>query len=242
MPPALRETLAASAARWSASASQASPRLRVDAGSRIAPPPAETSPWRVMVWAGWIAAAACLALAGIAWLPVSRQANIPTIGGQSLRATPGMSREALFRVRDALIVGQQDAILASWGPLEEPDSTAVSAGGDVIWSTDEQTGVMRITGLASNDPQEFQYQLWIFDEDQKHPIDGGVFDIPTSGGDEVIVAIDPKIAVSKPTMFAVTVEKPGGVVVSDRSRIALLGAEPKRVSECTPKELGGGRD
>jgi anti-sigma-K factor RskA len=241
MPHAVRETLAASASRWTATPDGASPSLRLDAGPRKATPPAETSPLRVMAWTGWIAAAASLTLAGIAWMPMSRQASTPSIGDYAERAMPGMSSAALVRVRDNLIARQGDVILTSWGPLDEPDPTAASAGGDVIWSTDEQTGVMRISGLASNDPQEFQYQLWIFDEGQKHPIDGGVFDIPATGGGEVVVAIDPKIAVSKPTMFAVTVEKPGGVVVSDRSRIALLGAKPKPVADCSPAELGRAR-
>jgi hypothetical protein len=47
-----------------------------------------------------------------------------------------------------------------------------------------------------------------------------VFDV-TSGG-EVIVPIHAKLKVTKPTLFAVTVEKPGGVVVSKRERIVVL--------------------
>ena len=56
---------------------------------------------------------------------------------------------------------------------------------------------------------------------EPHPVDGGVFDVTRNG--EVIIPIDAKIAVSNPTAFAITVEKPGGVVVSDRSRIPLVG-------------------
>ena len=46
------------------------------------------------------------------------------------------------------------------------------------------------------------------------PVDGGVFDVP-AGAAEVIVTIDAKLAIARPTAFAVTLEKPGGVVVSD---------------------------
>ena len=56
-------------------------------------------------------------------------------------------------------------------------------------------------------------------------MDGGVFDIP-AGVDEVIVAIDPKINVKEAFQFAITVEAPGGVVVSKRERIPLLAAVP----------------
>jgi anti-sigma-K factor RskA len=80
---------------------------------------------------------------------------------------------------------------------------------------------MRFVGLAPNDPTQFQYELWIFDKarDQAFPVDGGVFDVTSNG--EVIVAINPKLHVNDLGMFAVTVEKPGGVVVSKRERIVV---------------------
>ena len=39
---------------------------------------------------------------------------------------------------------------------------------------------------------------------------------------EVIIPIDAKLKVSRPHMFAVTVEKPGGVVISEQERIVVL--------------------
>ena len=53
-------------------------------------------------------------------------------------------------------------------------------------------------------------------------MDGGVFDVSADG--EVIVPIDPKLGVVDPTLFAVTIEKPGGVVVSSRERLPLLAS------------------
>jgi anti-sigma-K factor RskA len=83
---------------------------------------------------------------------------------------------------------------------------------------------MRIRGLAANDPTVEQYQLWIFDAERNadHPIDGGVFDVAADG--EVVVPMDPRLPVGRATLFAVTVEKPGGVVVSSRERLPLLAA------------------
>ena len=49
-------------------------------------------------------------------------------------------------------------------------------------------------------------------------------DIP-AGATEVVVPIDAKVAVGEPYLFAITVEPPGGVVVSSRERIALV-AQP----------------
>ena len=82
---------------------------------------------------------------------------------------------------------------------------------------------MRFAGLAKNDQAKSQYQLWIFDanQDARYPIDGGVFDVDTETGD-VIVPIQAKIRVMDPTMFAITVEKPGGVVVYDRQQLLLI--------------------
>ena len=114
-----------------------------------------------------------------------------------------------------------DAVELAWAATGDP--AGPEASGDVVWSNDRQAGVMRFRGLAVNDPSVFQYQLWIFDatRDERYPIDGGVFDVVQAGGD-VLVTIDPKLAVAEPTLFAVTVEKPGGVVVSSRERIAVV--------------------
>jgi len=109
----------------------------------------------------------------------------------------------------------------SWTATEDP--SAVGATGQVLWNGALQQGVMTFSGLAANDPSESQYQLWIFDaaRSEAQPVDGGVFDISTSEG-EVVVPIRAKLAVETPTLFAITIERPGGVVVSNRERLPLL--------------------
>ncbi len=146
-------------------------------------------------WPGWAVAAALL-LALIAVVMPTRETT-PEIAAQ---------REALLGTAD-------DAIVAAWAPSEESGFEQVQ--GDVVWSDRRQQGFLRFTGLAANDPATAQYQLWIIDpERDERPVDGGVFDVPATGS-EVIVAIDAKLAVSRPTAFAITLEQPGGVVVSD---------------------------
>jgi hypothetical protein len=49
-----------------------------------------------------------------------------------------------------------------------------------------------------------------------------VFDV-TPGG-EVVIPITARVPVQAPTLFAVTVERPGGVVVSKRERIVVTAA------------------
>ena len=154
----------------------------------------------------WVAAAACLLLAVLAWRP-----------GVSIPAPPAF--DELAAAPGALTVGLS-ADLAGEQPV-----------GRLVWDESTQRGVMRFEGLPVNDPSVEQYQLWIFDASResfaespleiRHPVDGGVFDIAANG--VVEVPIDAKIPVGQPVLFAVTIEPPGGVVVSDRSRIAAVG-------------------
>ncbi|MEI8383129.1 MAG: anti-sigma factor [Planctomycetota bacterium] len=121
--------------------------------------------------------------------------------------------------RAKLISTARDLVQVNWNDGPTPIS---GAEGDVVWSPLLQQGFMRFRGLTMNVPTEQQYQLWIFDKNQsdKTPIDGGVFDITSD--QEVIVPIQAKLRVQDAYLFAVTIEKPGGVVVSSRERMPLL--------------------
>ncbi len=123
--------------------------------------------------------------------------------------------------RARLLANERFLMRRNWAPGADP--TGIGVKGDVIWDEERQTGYMRFTGLRRNDPSFEQYQLWIFDgrRDARYPIDGGVFDA-IGRGDEIVVPIRAKLPVGTPLMFAVTLERPGGVVVSDRSRIVVV--------------------
>lgn len=152
----------------------------------------------------WLAAAAALLIAVAGWWPQ---------GGVSPR--PLEAQYAELRAAGAVEL--------SWTTTEDP--TAAGASGTVLWDTLTQTGFMRFIGLTANDPTVFQYQLWIFDAErgEQYPVDGGVFDIP-AGATEVTVPIDSRLPIGQATLFAVTVEQPGGVVVSSRERISVLAS------------------
>ncbi len=127
--------------------------------------------------------------------------------------------------RAQLVASAADVQTLAWTATADP--SAVGAGGDVVWSASLQEGYLRFTNLAPNDPKLLQYQLWIFDKarDERYPVDGGVFDVGPGG--EVIVKIAPKLHVDEPVLFAVTIEPPGGVVVSKRERIVVTAAPEK---------------
>jgi hypothetical protein len=219
LPAALRETLL----------KQGQTVVRVKAGSKVQPLPVRqpaapaSSPAAAARLAparnpsspryGWYAAAASLLIALAAWFP-RFEAPPPALVEAPPAQTPAERREALLVATGSIV--RQD-----WARTEDPASSTVL--GDVVWDDATQTGYMRFTGLPANDPAQSQYQLWIFDgtRDDRYPVDGGVFDVP-AGATEVVVPIKATLPVRKAAMFAVTVEAPGGVMVSSRERIVAL--------------------
>lgn len=153
---------------------------------------------------GWYAAIA--ALVALALVLVGPNASTST--------GPGDDVAAAQPTYDQLLA-QADTVTASWGfNADGGDEAYANATGEVIWNPKVQTGYMKLAGLPVNDPTEIQYQLWIVDPARDaEPIDGGVFDITAQG--EVIIPIDAKLRSDSPAVFAITVEQPGGVVVSE---------------------------
>lgn len=150
----------------------------------------------VLTWSGWFAAAAAILLLFLK---------------TSVSGVPTYSE----------VMGSTDVVVAGWSRTEDPSATGVD--GRVAWSDELQSGYMEFEGLPENDPEEGQYQLWIFDPEHppETPVDGGVFD---SDGARIRVPIDAKLGVRAPSLFAITYERPGGVVVSKRDRLILTAA------------------
>jgi hypothetical protein len=187
--------------------------IRIRAAQELAPRPVvslakpSTSPattLRENNYLPWFVSAVCLIFAMFTWIT-----NRPT----------DQARADFAQLRAELIATNPGIVQANWSPGPTPSEGAT---GDVVWSGSQQRGFMRFRSLPVNTPSEEQYQLWIFAKNQsdKTPIDGGVFDITST--EEVIIPINAKLYVQDPFMFAVTIEKPGGVVVSSRERLPLL--------------------
>jgi hypothetical protein len=175
-------------------------------------------------WFGWVAAfAACAALAFNIWStrfqPPVEVAKAPPVQIPQV-LTPAQMRDEMMRSTPSIIK-------AEWAAGNVKELKEIS--GDVVWSDAKQAGYMRLRGLPVNDGTKETYQLWIFDktQDKATPIDGGTFDMPSSG--EVVIPINAKLKAAGPEMFAITVEKAGGVVVSKREKIALAKVESPTV-------------
>ena len=162
---------------------------------------------------GWFAAAASVLIALAGWWPRMQTGVDPTVETPVVATTLEQERQQLL--------AQQGIVQRTWQTTQDPAASGVT--GDVVWDPRSQNGYLRFRGLQANNSNELQYQLWIFDgtRDERYPVDGGVFDIPP-GQSEVIIPITAKLEIRDPAMFAVTIEKPGGSVVSSRDRIVVL--------------------
>ena len=208
MPLGLEDRIIASAAEWSAPTQIASARARRDQ-KKVARAPIPSS-------AGWWSAAAALVLAVAGWWP--RLMNDPVNGPAAM-----VANQTPVEVRQELLESGR-AIRASWTPAAAEAEPLV---GDVVFDPVSQRGFLTFRGIPANDPRLAQYQLWIVDAKRKQPepVDGGIFNVtgaPTTSGQDVVIAFEAKLPVGQPAAFVVTMEQPGGVVVSKQEKVLAL--------------------
>ena len=208
------------------STNEASARV-IELGSRREARPARSA---MVVALPWMAAAACVAFAVTAWLARPRpettlarpfEYRSPVVmpsAAPNPNAPDGLDPAAACA---ELLRTATDVVQVAWSAGEDPRDA--QASGDVVWSAKEQRGYMRFDGVASNDPKTLQYQLWVFDaeRDDRFPVDGGLFHVVAG---EVVIPIRGKLDVARAKLFAVTAEKPGGVVVAKRERLVVTAA------------------
>ena len=177
-----------------------------------APPPPRVPFWQKLGWAFAAVAAAILAV-NIWQTRVS-----PPVRPEYVQVTPTPT-PSLAEQR-AELLNANDLVQSKW--TAPPTAADQSVSGDVVWSDAAQQGFVRIKGLPVNDKTEETYQLWVFEEGQGSatPVSAGTFDVNSAG--ELVLPLDAEIKVRHPKKFAVTVEKPGGVVVSKLKKIAAV--------------------
>jgi anti-sigma-K factor RskA len=163
-------------------------------------------------WLGWAFAAAAVAILAFNLWTTRLDSKVVYV---QITPTPTPSSGQRF----AELLASADALKVSMKSVKDSRTLV----GEVVWSDSAQKGFLRLRGLAPNNKRKEQYQLWIVAANQnaKTPVDGGVFDIGDAG--EIIIPIDAKIKVEKPAVFAITAEKPGGVVVSKQEKVMALG-------------------
>jgi|688.fasta_scaffold90654_2 hypothetical protein len=190
-------------------------KLRTSIAEFVAPAPDNVvsfPAWKRMLSApqfAWgIAATLALLLVAKTFFQEPQSVQPPPLAGVAL--PPSEAKNQLMRKADDLKETDFGG-LADFGQMS----------GKVIWSDTLQEGYMTLTNLPVNDPAVKQYQLWIVDpkRDEK-PVDGGVFDIPATG--TVVIPIRNPVAVNDPQAFVITMEQPGGVVVSKQQVVVAI--------------------
>lgn len=169
-----------------------------------------------MQWLGWgVAAAACIVLIANIWMTRIQPEKEVVVEKQP---TVVEKEPTVAEQKQQLLASAEDVVKRNWSSPKEGENLS----GEIVWSNAEQKGFTTFRGLPVNDPTKETYQLWIFDETQgeKTPISGGTFNINEDG--EVVLPINTGVEVKKPKQFAVTVEKPGGVVVSKQEKIVAV--------------------
>lgn len=135
----------------------------------------------------------------------------PIVVSSPTEISPEFAKEEFLKVADDLTTAKFSGVGAYKG-----------IDGEVVWSDDSQEGYMTLSNLPPNDPAKKQYQLWIVDPSRDdEPVDGGVFDIPADRATAVIPISNP-LTVKNPQAFVITLEQPGGVVVSTQDVVVAL--------------------
>ncbi len=174
---------------------------------------------------GWLLVGA-VAAAFVVGVAIGRWTIGTTVVDPIAEATDPVAEPTLAE-RLAKLESESDSIRVDWAPNGDGDIS-----GFVVWNDRLQKGYMAFDRLAPNDPAVEQYQLWIFDatRDDERPVDGGVFDVDLAGAEQVdgrtVVEVDAKLPIGHAKMFALTIERPGGVVVSGRERLPGLAVAP----------------
>ena len=170
------------------------------------------SSWKGFVSSDWLAWAAAAVFAALF-------VASPILWNEDSESGPSVDRKpAPEEARDNLLKEAGDLVRSEFSGTE----TYPEMSGRVVWSDSLQEGYMTLTDLPANDPTSKQYQLWIVDpsRDEK-PVDGGVFDIP-AGKKTAVIPIRNPLVVKNPQAFVITLEQPGGVVVSKQEVVVAL--------------------
>jgi hypothetical protein len=202
--PQLLETDEAVVAAWRAAESESLPtslrhRMERDAEEQSGSDDQPTLKLPLIVWSGWLAAAAATMLAVGLWIgQPSPTDSTPTMA--ELQQRPGA------------------AVVTLTSPTDDADGSA-----QVAFDPAEQVGVVSLTDLPPLLEGEV-YQLWIIDADRdaeggRNRVDGGTF-VAGRG----VVAFEPRLPIGSVAGFAVTREPAGGSVVSLLGdRLLLIG-------------------
>jgi hypothetical protein len=102
------------------------------------------------------------------------------------------------------------------------DASGAGASGELAWSASEQRGTLRARGLSVSAPGE-EYEAWIVESTRDGEVAVPVGHFAVDGSPQALDVRSP-VKISAARRLVVSVEHAGGVLVSNRGRVALEGA------------------
>lgn len=190
---------------------------------RPAPTRLQLMTYKVMAYSGWMAAAACLGLASVAYFGRGGATTVSPPTLLTVGAAPVLdpATKALATLERIMRSEGSRAIVAS---LTDADDSAGPPApvGQVVWSGEHNEGVLCLANLPPIENPGDAYQLWVVDalRDERYPVDAGTFNIDP-GKRQGMVYFSAKLPVAYPRAFAITIERAGGNVVSTQPPVAL---------------------
>jgi hypothetical protein len=173
--------------------------------------------WREV--AAWSTAAACLLVAAVAWFSAPAKDKGPQFVVESKPMIDNTEVQPNKSANEVLTIAEQREQLLATAPdvlhlqlvTDNGEPAEASGRGDIVWSSGQQLGYLRLRGLPRNDPLPRQYQLWIVGSDVSgnEIINGGIFAVDQNTG-ELILPIQADQFVQQPKMFVVNIEPSGG--------------------------------
>ncbi|HIO91728.1 MAG TPA: hypothetical protein EYG68_02655 [Leucothrix mucor] len=121
-----------------------------------------------------------------------------------LNITAKQNQKPLIQQRNELLESS-DFLQSNW--LKTLNPLAKNIQGDLVWSTQQQQGVMRFNHLPKLSAKQ-SYHLWIYDLEHsvKEPISATEFQPDLRVKKDFLVAILPKQNISKPYKFVLILE------------------------------------
>lgn len=135
------------------------------------------------------------------WLPWALAASF-AVACAWLAADRAQLAKRIARLEHRNVIAQMQI-----GTLASQLSSAPKASAVVVWDSERQEGVLKVTNIPLNE-EDRDYQLWIVDPDRKQPVDAGVFHVSDEGTQKIV--FKSKAQVSSAKGFAVSLERKGG--------------------------------
>lgn len=165
----------------------------------------------------WGLAAACFVLAAASAISLNLARSNSAAARAEVATAEAEIKSLLQQIEAERILGAQqlaeykqaaDMAALKIARLQAANDASKGQVALLIWNPLSQQGVLEVENLPAC-PTGREYQLWIIDPQYADPVDGGAFPHDSTGATKV--RFHPKQPISGATLFAISLERTGGV-------------------------------